>query len=137
MFTRFPVSVRTPNSSCPRCAGSSAAQPNRAYWSCSKSVAFASKEDLDPISLEALPACRVVYIRFHVLLRSAVPFDRRQMGGRGRGMRMDSGMPPREHTQTEAIDQLESTLKPLSPKVFDVETPEQMAKAIAEIQKEL
>ncbi|HEX4227704.1 MAG TPA: hypothetical protein VHZ07_03470 [Bryobacteraceae bacterium] len=102
-----------------------------------KSVTFASGEDLEPISLEGLPACRVFYIRFHVLLRSVVPFDRRQMGGRGRSMRMDGAIPQREHPQIEAIDQLEATLKPLKPKVFDVETPEQIAKAIAEIEKEL
>jgi hypothetical protein len=35
------------------------------------------------------------------------------------------------------FDQLEATLKPLSPKVFDVETPEQMTRAIAEIEKAL
>ena len=34
-------------------------------------------------------------------------------------------------------DRLAGTLKPLSPKVFEVETPEQMAKAIVEIEKAL
>ena len=32
-------------------------------------------------------------------------------------------------------DQLEATLKPLNPKVFDVETPDQMAGALAELER--
>jgi hypothetical protein len=37
----------------------------------------------------------------------------------------------------EVIDQLEGTLKPLGPKVFDVRTPEEMTKAMAEAEKAL
>lgn len=102
----------------------------------SKSVAFESGEDLDPISLEGLPACHVVYIRFHVLLRPPQIFEPRRGLGGGRGGMRDGAI-PRAHPPLEAIDQLEHTLKPLNPKVFDVETPEQITKAIAEIEKDL
>lgn len=97
-------------------------------------VAFDSGEDLDPISLEALPACHVFYIRYHAPVQFSGPFA--QMGGRGRGSRMGG---PVHHNRApqDVIDQLEPTLKPLTPRVFDVETPEQMAKALAEIEKSL
>jgi hypothetical protein len=35
------------------------------------------------------------------------------------------------------IDQLEPTLKPLAPRVFDVETPEEFRKALATIVAEI
>jgi hypothetical protein len=41
------------------------------------------------------------------------------------------------HPPLEVVDQLEATLKPLHPKVFDVETPEDMTKALEEIRKAL
>jgi hypothetical protein len=97
-------------------------------------VAFESGEDLAPVSLEALPACRVVYIRYRApaeLVRLFV----RDMGGRGRGTRM--GGPMAGNRLLPDFDQLEATLKPLSPKVFDVGTPEEMARALAEIEKGL
>jgi len=99
-----------------------------------KPVAFESGEDLEPVSLEALPACRVIYIRFHAPVERVRPVE--QMGGRGRGGRMGGGM-ARTQRSIEPLDQLEATLKPLNPKVFDVETPEQMTKALAEIEKAL
>jgi hypothetical protein len=102
-------------------------------------VGFESGEDLEPISLEALPSCRVIYIRYHAPFERVNPFDQ-SMRGRGRGGRMggpmNGGTMQRNRPQ-EVIDQLEGTLKPLSPKVFDVETPEQMTKALAEALKAL
>jgi len=103
-------------------------------------VGFESGEDLEPISLEALPACRVIYIRYHAPAERLNPFDQ-QMRGRGRGGRMggpmNGGTMNRNRPAAEVIDQLEGTLKPLSPKLFDVETPEQMTKALAEVLKAL
>ena len=99
-----------------------------------KPVSFESGEDLEPVSLESLPACRVVYIRYRAPLQPG-PFGR-DMGARGRGSRMGGPM-TRDRSFQEAVDELEGTLKPLSPKVFDVETPEQMARAVAEIEKAL
>ncbi len=101
----------------------------------STAVAFESGEDLQPISLEALPACRVVYIRYQTAEPSVYPFEER-MGGRGRGSRMGGPMNP-TIVRRAVVDQLEPTLKPLNPKVFDVQTPEEMTKAIAEIEKAL
>jgi hypothetical protein len=106
-----------------------------------KSVAFEAGEDLEPISLESLPACRVFYIRYHIpapiMLR---PFDHqigdRQMERAGRNPRM--GIPMNHNLRPrDVVDQLAATLKPLSPRVFDVQTPEQMTKALAEIGKAL
>ena len=97
-------------------------------------VAFESGEDLAPVSREALPACRVVYIRYRAPRELVRPFDR-GMGGRGRGMR--TGGPMAGNRPLQDFDQLEATLKPLSPKVFDVGTPEEMTRALAEIEKAL
>ena len=100
-----------------------------------KPVAFDSGEDLDPISLEALPACRVFYIRYHI----APQFVRvgPQMGMRGRRSRMGNDPMMGGRNPEDVFDQLEPTLKPLNPKVMDVETPAQVTKALAEIAKAL
>lgn len=101
-----------------------------------KSVAFASREDLEPISIEGLPACRVFYIRYRPSPRYGMPpFRRPPMGDRDRNVPM--GAPRPRYRAPVEVDQLEATLRPLSPKVFDVEIPEQIAKAIVEIEKEL
>jgi hypothetical protein len=100
-----------------------------------KPVAFESGEDLEPVSLESLPTCRVVYIRYRAPLQPVAPFGQ-QMGGRGRGARMGGPM-TRDRPAQDVVDQLEATLKPLKPKVFDVETPEQTTRALAEIEKAL
>ncbi len=100
-------------------------------------VGFESGEDLEPISLEALPGCRVIYIRYHAPAEHVSPFDQ-QMRGRGRGGRMGGPMNTGtiSHIRPQEVpDQLAGTLKPLSPKVIDVETPEQMTKALAETLK--
>jgi hypothetical protein len=96
-------------------------------------VAFESGEDLEPISTEALPACSVFYIRYHEP-RPRVPAYDQQMG-RGRSRR--GGGPIRNRPPQEVVDQLEATLKPLSPKVFDVDMPEQVTKVLVEIEKSL
>jgi hypothetical protein len=96
-------------------------------------VAFEQGENLEPVSLEGLVACRVVYIRYRAPVQSVAPFGQ-QLGGRGRGSRMGGPATPSRSSQ-DVVDQLESTLKPLSPKIFDVWTPEQMTKALADILK--
>jgi hypothetical protein len=105
----------------------------------SQPVGFDSGEDLDPISTEALPGCHVIYIRYHASMERVNPFDQ-QTRGRSRGGRMGGPMGTGTMThnrQVEVVDQLEGTLKPLSPKVIDVETPDQMTKALAETLKAL
>ncbi len=96
-------------------------------------VSFESGEELDQISSEGLSACRIVYIRYRApVMRMARPFE--PMGGMRRGAR-----DPRARTLPphEIVDQLAGTLKPLSPRVVDVETPEQMARVFNEIEKAL
>ena len=100
-----------------------------------KPVAFESGEDLEPISLEGLPACRVIYVRYRAEARAARTFSE-EMRGRGLGPRRGGPMGPVRPAR-EAVDQLAATLKPLRPRVFDVGTPEQMARAIVEIEKAL
>jgi len=98
-----------------------------------KPIAFDRGDDLAPISLEALPPCQVVYIRFHAepAVRPAMPdmgggMGRRRMGG---GQRMGGSF------SREPFDQLAATLKPLNPKIIDVEAPDQVTKALIEITK--
>jgi hypothetical protein len=95
-------------------------------------VAFESGEDLAPISLEALPSCSVVYIRYREPVQRVNPFERQMAAARR--SRFD-GPPIRNRPAADVIDQLAATLKPLGPKVIDVETPDQMTKALAEIEK--
>jgi hypothetical protein len=100
-----------------------------------KPLAFESGEDLEAISLEGIPACRVFYIRYRPpvqLTRPSIP----QMGGPSLGSRRRGPM-TRDQFPKNAVDQLAATLKPLSPKVVDIGTPEQMAKVLAEIEKAL
>jgi hypothetical protein len=98
-------------------------------------VAFESGEDLEPISREALPACSVFYIRYHEPRQRPVgPHDPRM--DRGRYGRFGNG-PLQNRLPLEVPDQLEGTLKPLSPKVYDVQTPDEVAKALSDIVKSL
>ena len=94
-------------------------------------VAFESGEDLEPISTEALPACSVFYIRYHEPAPAFPQFDPQM--GRSRSRR---GGPVRNRPQ-EVVDQLEATLKPLRPKVFDVAMPEEVTKVLEEIERSL
>jgi hypothetical protein len=100
-----------------------------------KPVAFDKGDNLAPISLEALPPCQVIYIRFH-----AEPAIRPPMpdmgGGMGRRSRMGGGQRMGGSPfSREPFDQLAATLKPLNPKIIDVEAPDQVTKALIEITK--
>jgi hypothetical protein len=98
-------------------------------------VAFESGEDLEPISREALPACNVFYIRYHEPRQQAIgPHDPRMDRRMGR---FGNNGPMRNRLPLEVADQLEGTLKPLSPKVYDVQTPDEVAKALSDIAKSL
>jgi hypothetical protein len=95
----------------------------------SNPTVFESGEDLAPIHLEYPPHCRVIYLRFHTRLAPLRPspiFDGRQMGRRG-----PLGDPRLRNGRLPAVDELEPTLKPLNPQVFDVETPADVRKALA------
>jgi hypothetical protein len=101
-------------------------------------VEFESGVDLHPIQATAAPDSRVFYIRY----RTVRPHPERQAepGRFGRG-RWDAAGPegrrPGYRRQEMEIDQLEPTLKPLAPRVFDVETPEEFRKALATIVAEI
>ena len=97
-------------------------------------IAFASGEDLTPISLEALPPCQIFYVRYSASAFADRPLG--QFGGRGRGMRM-GGPRFESHGRPAIVDQLAGTLKPLNPKIFDVETPDQITKVFAEVARVL
>lgn len=98
-------------------------------------VAFESGEDLERVSGEGLANSHVFYIRYRAPVAFVPPFAS-QRGGRGRGARIGDPMSG-ARARREVVDQLAPTLKPLNPKIFDVETPEQMAKALIEIEKTL
>lgn len=102
-----------------------------------KAVSLDSGEDREPISLESLPDCRVFYIRYRARVQGTPALAQGRTGGRGRGGRMGGPMGGGNRNPQEGDDQLESTLKPLKPKVFDVETAEEMSRALSEIEKGL
>jgi hypothetical protein len=97
-------------------------------------VSFEKGEDLDQISTEALPSCHIFYIRYHPPVERLYQTGPQAIGRRGGRPGGGPMMPPDVH---EAPDQLEGTLKPLNPKVFDVSLPDQITKAFVEIEKSL
>lgn len=108
-------------------------QPPRALIVLSSPVEFESREDLQPIRVPRAPDCRVFYVRYGLERERApalpsFPTPGRRMGGPPISMPRSSRVP---------IDQLASTLKPLAPRLFDVETPEQFRKALAAILAEI
>ncbi len=94
-------------------------------------VAFEKGEDLTPISAALPPGCIVYYLRFHAPL-STKTVVRQPQPTFGRPMR---GIAPPVRTALAPlqIDQLEATLKPLNPKLFDILSPEQFRAALSEM----
>jgi hypothetical protein len=93
-------------------------------------VAFDRGVDLEPIALRPSPDCRVFYIRYHSVRPPQLDAPRP-----ARGTPYGIERPSRRRRESSLVDlqydQLESTLKPLAPRVFDVTTPEQFRKALA------
>jgi hypothetical protein len=96
-------------------------------------MVFESGEDLQPIRVESGTDCRVFYIRYYAppvrpanlnMERAGFPHQR-GLGPRGNG--------PFPQTVASEADQLGPTLKPLSPRIFDVRSPEQFRKALSTI----
>ena len=105
---------------------SGAPAPARVLIVLSNPVEFESGEDLQPIRLAPEQDCQAFYIRYHPpIVSPAVPVPPSVRGRRPR-----PGYPSRSLREAQ-IDQLEPTLKPLAPQLFDVETPEQFRKALA------
>jgi len=112
-----------------------AAEPVRALIVLTGPVAFESGENLHAIELGAKPACKMFYIRYH----SPAPkpefrptYEEPRYGRR----QIPSGL-PRAPVQSEPIDELERTVKPLDPRVFDVYTPDQFRKALGTLIEEI
>ncbi len=101
----------------------------------SSPVTFEPGEDLEPIQLEEPQHYRVYYFkcgRFRNPIRPPMDAMSRTRGrGRGR-MPFPSGRLPEI-----GFDQLAPTLKPLSPRVIEIETPEEFRKALARVLSEL
>ena len=99
----------------------------------SNPMTFESGEDLEPIQVTSAPNCRLFYFRFRAVAppaRPAFPMQpaRTRRGAPGFGVRP---IPERQ------FDQLEPTLKPLNPRVFDIESAEQLRKALAAVLDEI
>jgi hypothetical protein len=98
------------------------------------SVRFEQGMDLEPLHAEGTPDCRVYYIRYHpppvryIAQQQSPVLVRRGPALPGRGMTILG--PP-------IIDQLEPTLKLLKHRLFDVQNPEEMRKALADLLAEI
>ena len=97
-------------------------------------MAFASGEDLHPIELAGKPDAEVFYFRYHSLpeRQPINPFEQEQ-----RRLRRGSMSQPVRGPTTEPVDSLERTLKPLQPHLYDVYTPAEFRKALANMFDEL
>ena len=96
----------------------------------SSSARFESGMDRTPLKTEGTPDCRVYYIRYHpppvrymvqpqaTMLGRRVPLSRSQ---------------PMMQMGPTIVDQLEATLRNLRHRLFDVQNPEEMRKALAEL----
>jgi hypothetical protein len=98
------------------------------------SVRFEQGMDLEPIHAEGTPDCHVYYVRYHpppqrvmVQPQQQMIVNRRQQVNRNPVMQI---IPP-------VVDQLESTLKPLRHRLFDVQSPEEMRRALADLLAEI
>jgi hypothetical protein len=120
----------------------SAAAPARALIVLSGPVEFEGGQDLQPIAITPPPGFRVYYIRYRVPPRPVViPGDPdsitgRQppmIGGVGRGGRGPRGEIQGGLGRYAIVDQLEATVKPLVPRLFDVNTAEEFRKALATV----
>jgi hypothetical protein len=100
----------------------------------SSAVEFEKGEDLKPIDAAPTSDLRVFYFRYPALLQRQER-QARPMYGRY-GHRGGSPMGP-GYRNREVIDQLAPTLKPLAPRLHDIESPEQFRKALAGMMDEI
>lgn len=112
-----------------------APRPPRVLLVLSSPLAFGPGVDLEPIALSPPPDCRVFYVRYHSFhIRSTGPDFTRVSS---RGMLSRRGQPLGPSDQDLQFDQLESTLKRLAPRLFDVESHEEFRKALASVLAEI
>jgi len=96
---------------------------------------FESGQDLSPIRPPEEPTCPVYYFRFYAEPEGPrmVP-DEPMYRHRGMGRGPREGIP---QPSPRGFDELEGTLKPLSPRLYDLHNPEQFRKALASLLAEL
>ena len=99
------------------------------------SLRFEGGVDLEPIHFEGTPDCHVFYVRYHPPPVRYVQQARQPLVRGRRAPPMGSGGIVR--MSPVVIDQLEPTLKPLRHRLFDVQTPEEMRKALADLLAEI
>ncbi len=95
-------------------------------------IAFAGSDDRRPLELEDKPLGRVFYIRYHPspARRNIEEFpERRRRGGLSQS--------PSALLAQEPPDSLANLLKALQPHIYDVYTPDQFRRALAEVMKEI
>ena len=97
-------------------------------------MVFASGEDLHPIKAARNPSQRIFYIRYHPERPRAVSSSRPRTDGATYAI--GRTLPPPATFEVQQ-DSLEGTLKPLDPRVFDVDTPEQFRKALGTLLSEI
>jgi hypothetical protein len=108
-------------------------QPPRVVIVLSSYVAFEPGENLQPIRLDATPDCRVYYLRFSEVMRNPyiVSDPALTPGPRRRSV------PQTGYGIAMPVDELAPTLKPLAPRIMNIESPEQFRKALATILSEI
>ena len=92
---------------------------------------FESEGEVRPIQRAKGPQGKVFYIRYHTLPPAAsAPFPGR--------LNMPRAWPePRSRSVLEPLDGLEPLLRPFQPRTYDVYTPDQFRKALADLLKEI
>jgi hypothetical protein len=118
-------------------------EPPRVVIVLSGPMVFGTDQDLQGIELRRPPDARVYYIRLQTVqsirpLPDEQPYGRRRFGGGG-------SFPGRERRPDEVVepplnpraDQLEPMLKPLDPRLFEVNNADQFRKALAAILSDL
>ncbi len=95
----------------------------------SSSVRFEQGMDLEPLHAEGTPDCHVYYVRYHPPPVRYVVQPQQVIGRR----RVPMGASPVTQLAPTIVDQLEPTLRNLRHRLFDVQNPLEMRKALAEL----
>lgn len=94
---------------------------------------FSAGENLRPLRMEPDCPCNIFYIRYHSWFRRPLSSSFFEQAG----ARRPSNAAPIGFGLRAQLDELEHTLSPLKPRLFDVAMPEQFRKALAGILLEI
>ncbi len=114
-----------------------APKPRRVLLVLSSPLTFGPGVNVEPIALGPPSDCRVFYVRYHSFHRWSADPDITRVGSRGLPQFSRGGRRPGWLDQQLQFDQLESTLKRLAPRLFDIETHEEFRKALASVLAEI